>query len=86
MVKLETRIKNKQLIKQHKTKCMICGIEEPCVLELHHMYDKKFNISQEAHYIPYYLFKKELDKCVCLCSNHHKMLHTGILNINNNEL
>ena len=71
--------RNKEILLSRKTKCCICGENNNCCLEFHHMKDKVYNISQAVKYLKTGLFIKELDKCVCICSNCHKKLHSGII-------
>lgn len=75
---------NKVLENQRKTKCIICGEDTKCCLEFHHLRNKLYNISQSVKFLPPNLFKKELDKCVCICSNCHKKLHTGLITLDGN--
>jgi hypothetical protein len=72
---------NKRILQERKTKCCICGEDAKCCLEFHHIKDKLYNISEAASHIPTELFIKELDKCVCICSNCHKKLHNGLLEL-----
>jgi len=53
-------------------------------LEFHHTDgDKDFGISTKGHCRSWEIIKKELDKCIMLCSNCHKEVHAGILDIVN---
>lgn len=63
--------------------CSVCPENEPCVIDAHHVEGKKFNIASALTqgYSPTD-FKRELDKCVPLCSNCHRKLHAGILVLN----
>ena len=75
MVSEDVRAKNKESLKRRKTKCYICGEPEYCCLELHHVRNKQYNISQAVKKLPNELFIKELDKCICVCSNCDKMIN-----------
>ena len=75
----ETAKINKSLLRERKKECCICGEDEYCCLEIHHIRDKLYNISQAVKILPTKLFKKELDKCICVCSNCHKKLHNNII-------
>jgi len=51
-------------------------------LEFHHPNnDKEFSISSKGHTISWERMKKEIDKCIMLCSNCHKEAAAGILDI-----
>ena len=71
--------------------CYICGFNKYLsALEFHHIdggEDKNFNLSN--NFTGYDLNDKiisELDKCIILCSNCHRALHAGELNISIREL
>ena len=65
-------------------KCVICGYDK-CTeaLDFHHLDPKlkEFGISTEGKTRSWEKIKKELDKCVLLCSNCHREVHAGITNI-----
>lgn len=77
---------NRILLKLKKDKCCMCSEEEYCCLEVHHVRDKLYNISQAVKMLPTKLFKLELDKCICLCSNCHKKIHNNIIRYEDNEV
>lgn len=81
MVDLDNRLLNRKLLKDRKIKCEICGESEECCLELHHIKDKQYSISQAVKKLPTRLFIKELDKCICVCANCHKKIHKGIIKL-----
>ncbi len=61
-------------------KCEICGYNR-CVqaLEFHHLSeDKDFGISDKGYTRSWEKVKKEIDKCILVCSNCHRELHIGI--------
>ena len=64
--------------------CKNCGYNK-CknALEFHHLdkTEKSFAISQKGHTRSWEVVKKELDKCVMLCSNCHKELHAGLFEL-----
>jgi len=70
-----------ELVKYKGGKCKICGYDK-CIqaLEFHHLdpLKKDFNISSNS--FSFEKMKKEVDKCILICSNCHKELH--YLNIN----
>jgi len=60
--------------------CSVCDENDPICLELHHLdpSEKEMNISDmKTHSIE--RIKKEMDKCVVLCSNCHKKVHAGTI-------
>lgn len=73
-----------KLIKTYKQNnvCICCRESESCCLEYHHLFDKKFSLSSK---IPKNITKedliREMNKCVLLCSNCHRKLHAGVLDI-----
>jgi len=71
-------------------KCQVCGYNR-CqkALEFHHLNpaEKDFSISRVMSWRKYMSkseedLKKELDKCVLLCSNCHRELHDGMIKLN----
>lgn len=53
--------------------CVLCGEEDPLVLEFDHLQDKEFCISRglgDAYSID--RLQKEIEKCQVLCANCHK--------------
>jgi hypothetical protein len=57
--------------KQHP--CKVCGETDVEMLEFDHRHSKKFDISNGVGKgVSMHLLKKELAKCVVLCSNHHR--------------
>lgn len=60
--------------------CKICGYDKcASAMEFHHVDDQKkdFSISQQRSTL-FENIKSELDKCVLLCSNCHREIHSGI--------
>lgn len=60
--------------------CVLCGYNRYVGnLEFHHLYSNKdFSLSESGITRSWERVKKELDKCVMLCSNCHKEVHAGI--------
>jgi len=59
--------------------CCICGFNEyPESLDFHHLdpESKSFPIASGMRKDPFEIFD-EISKCVVICSNHHRALHTG---------
>ena len=76
---------NIKLLKENNliTNCIVCGYsrENFVAIDFHHINasTKKYNISMKFRNMPNILKHKkyvdELKKCVCLCSNCHRLLH-----------
>jgi hypothetical protein len=65
-------------------KCQICGYNKYVgALEFHHIKpeDKNFTISRKGYTRSWENVKRELDKCVLLCSICHKEAEAGLLDI-----
>jgi 5-methylcytosine-specific restriction endonuclease McrA len=79
------RRKNKLMLVEYKGgKCEICGYDK-CIdaLEFHHINPKEKEIPIGSGDIKSFdKLKKEVDKCILVCSNCHKELHSKI----NNEI
>ena len=61
--------------------CQICGYKKSVqALDIHHREpDKKeFGISAKGYTRSWSKLQKELQKCVCVCSNCHREIHAGI--------
>ncbi len=60
-------------------KCEICGYNKYVgALDMHHVRGvKKFTIGNDGYTHSWSEIKKELDKCILLCSNCHRELHRG---------
>lgn len=65
--------------------CIICGYNR-CMsaLEFHHLDQNKkdFSISVNGYTMSWEKIKNELDKCVCVCANCHREIHSGLIDIN----
>lgn len=62
-------------------KCECCGYNK-CIeaLEFHHLNpeEKDFNISDRDIKLNWEEIKKEIDKCILVCSNCHREIHNGL--------
>ena len=76
----------KQMAVEYKGgKCSICGYDRSVeALEFHHIdpSQKTFGIAAKGYTNGWDKMKAELDKCVPLCSNCHKEVEAGIVEIN----
>ena len=59
-------------------KCEHCGlIDSPEVYDFHHLDPSKKDFSVGKQQKAFETIKKELDKCILLCSNCHRKVHSG---------
>ena len=74
--------KKKALVEYKGGKCQYCGYSK-CIeaLEFHHLDPniKSFTISGKSK--SFNSLKSEVDKCILVCSNCHKEIHAGLINI-----
>lgn len=79
---MRRRAKIKQMAIDYKGgKCYLCGYDKcTSALEFHHINpeEKLFSISHEGTTRSWESVKKELDKCVLLCSNCHREVEAGV--------
>lgn len=77
----ESRKQNRDFLVELKTNgcCNKCGFKHPAVLDFHHLNpsDKEMNISDaiRRHGWGRKRLLKELEKCILLCANCHRILH-----------
>lgn len=82
----------REFLKKYKEEhnCIVCGESEACCLDFHHIdpSTKKFNLSQyiNENLHPYKVILEELNKTCLLCTNCHRKLHNGKLNVNTRYL
>jgi hypothetical protein len=78
------RERNKNFVLEKMTPCISCGESDPVVIDFHHLdgSQKDKGISQMMN-SSYSLNKieEEISKCVCLCSNCHRKVHAGTLEL-----
>ena len=61
-------------------KCQLCGYSRcPEALEFHHLKngEKDFGISDRGYTRSWKTIREELDKCILLCANCHREVHSG---------
>lgn len=81
---LRRLIKNKAVLLKGD-KCQICGQTYPNgVYDFHHLdpSQKDFNIGNKSSTIKMEIVKKEIEKCILVCANCHRMIHSGDIQIN----
>lgn len=78
-------IKRKEMVHQAKDKpCSCCGIKyDIAVMDLHHKDSslKDSNVSKLMKSSSYQKLQEEIDKCVVLCANCHRMVHAGLIEL-----
>jgi 5-methylcytosine-specific restriction endonuclease McrA len=77
LTKRETRKKLQEYIDniRNNGKCFLCG--KTNTLEFHHIYNKKYNLSDlPRKTLSLDKAKKEVAKCILLCTKCHKKVHT----------
>ena len=72
----QRRMDNYQALKA-ELKCSACGNQDHRVLEFHHTDKglKEYSVAEKAGSFSMERLKKEIDKCICLCANCHRILH-----------
>jgi hypothetical protein len=83
------RKRNRQFVSQYKAEkgCHFCKENTPVCLDFHHLdqNEKEINISvmsRGANSIDSII--KEIDKCLVICSNCHRKLHAGLIQLTTN--
>ena len=84
---IKRRKKTKELLVEYKGgKCEICGYDR-CIdaLEFHHLdpNEKEFGIAQKGYTRSIEANKAEADKCLLVCSNCHREIHSGLIDVTN---
>lgn len=61
--------------------CCFCEESESCCLDFHHVdpKEKEHTISEMLSMKNVSILVKEINKCVCVCSNCHRKIHAGLL-------
>lgn len=64
--------------------CVFCGYHKDITaLEFHHVdeNEKEFGLSSDGLTRSWKRVKRELEKCVLVCANCHRELHSGLLQL-----
>jgi len=70
------KTKKKLLDYKKNISCNSCGLHDHRVMEFHHIKDKKYVIAKmPGKGYCWETIKKEIDKCIPLCSNCHRIIH-----------
>ena len=65
-------------------KCVLCGYSrDPKALDFHHLdgSKKEFGLSDRGMTRSWEKIKSEVDKCVLVCSNCHREIHSGFVRL-----
>lgn len=76
-------VKNK-LVRLKGNKCVICNNTYPnAVYDFHHIdpNEKDFNLGNKASTVKMDICLQEIAKCILVCSNCHRMIHSGDIQI-----
>lgn len=79
----EYRVNVKQRLIDYKGgKCQICGYNR-CInaLEFHHINPKEKDFTISGGTKSFNTLKLEVDKCILVCSNCHREIHAGLIQI-----
>jgi len=70
------------IAEQKTAGCVVCGFDVPIACDFHHV-DPAQKVTEVTRLV--YCTKErileEIAKCILLCSNHHRMLHAGLLTL-----
>ena len=70
------KVKKLELIKYKGGCCEVCGYDKcPAALEFHHKDPKGKDFAISSHSYSFEKMKKEVDKCMLVCSNCHREIH-----------
>lgn len=69
-------------LKSMKSPCIICGESELVCIDFHHVdpNNKEFTIGKKQSLSKEKLLE-EIKKCICLCSNCHRKVHSGLIDL-----
>lgn len=63
--------------------CCFCPEKEPVAIDFHHLSGKDYGIAQMSN-MNIAAVQKEIEKCVCICSNCHRKLHANLITLPEN--
>lgn len=79
-VALLRRAIKKKAVEYKGNKCACCGNTFPySVYDFHHLNseEKDFSLGDKHSTVKWELVKQEIDKCILLCANCHRIVHSG---------
>ena len=77
--KLKYRNRKRRLVELKGGKCSMCqGVFPDCCYDLHHIdpSQKEGKVSQLIHIADEQTMLKEAEKCILVCSNCHRIIHS----------
>jgi len=78
------RLLKKKIVDSKGNKCCICNKSYPYgVYDLHHLdpNEKDFNFGDKTSTVKVETVMKEAEKCILVCANCHRMIHSGDIQI-----
>lgn len=72
------------LIDSLKEPCVVCGEDDPIVLQFHHIdpSDKKFDVNElKRVFASEEVIREEIAKCACLCANDHIRVERKVIDL-----
>jgi hypothetical protein len=80
------RTKGRKFLDDYKrtSGCKFCQENTPCCLDFHHIdpFQKTNNISKmKSNARAIHILQKEIDKCIVVCSNCHRKIHAGLIDL-----
>lgn len=82
------KVLKKWALQEKGKKCCVCGYNK-CIeaLEFHHLNpnEKDFNLSDRNIKLDWNKVKQEIDKCILVCSNCHREIHSGVLELKGDD-
>lgn len=80
--RLEYSFERRKLVKKQAVeylggKCQKCGlVDNPVVYDFHHIDPKRKDFTIGKQHLTFERLKPELDKCMLVCSNCHRKIHS----------
>ena len=72
------RAKLRDWVNGQKTPCVCCGFENSAAIDWHHL-DPDIKDFCVGSLRSIDAMKVEIEKCVCVCANCHRLLHAGLI-------
>jgi NAD-dependent dihydropyrimidine dehydrogenase PreA subunit len=83
------RLIKKKAVHCKGNKCECCGNTYPyMVYDFHHINpsEKDFSLGDKVSTVKWDLVQKEIDKCILVCANCHRMIHSGDIQLEQQEM